>query len=37
MICEGEVRNQSDQRLETVMADVRFTDKDGTFAKPKAR
>jgi hypothetical protein len=32
-ICEGEVRNQTDQKLENVMAEVRFTGKTGTFIK----
>ncbi len=32
-ICEGEVRNETDDRLETVMAEVSFTDKNGTFIK----
>jgi hypothetical protein len=32
-VCEGEVRNETDQRLDSVMAEVRFTDQAGTFVK----
>ena len=31
--CEGEVRNISDERLDNVMAEVRFQDKAGNFLK----
>ena len=35
-ICEGEVRNVSSERLENVMAEVRFQDQAGTFVKSES-
>jgi hypothetical protein len=35
-ICEGEVRNVSGERLDNVMAEVRFQDQAGTFIKSES-